>query len=158
MECSVLVMANGLWVPNTHPNMRGIELVTGYEELPKSGEIFEGKSVAILGMGNSAFEIANAAADYANYVHIWPTRSSGQVDRRARRAHQAAQLCHHLHGHLPISTRPSGPLRVSPPPGCRSTRSEAGRTKSGSGRSCRSNPATSARPAPSAPATSTAVS
>eukprot|EP01052_Picozoa_sp_SAG31_P026272 SAG31_NODE_2368_length_5854_cov_19.043440_11_plen_65_part_00 len=38
VDCTVVIMANGLWVPNTHSTMRGIELVTGYEELPKSGE------------------------------------------------------------------------------------------------------------------------
>jgi cation diffusion facilitator CzcD-associated flavoprotein CzcO len=79
VACQVVVMANGLWVPNFHTDMRGGDLVTGYEELPPGGEIFEGKSVAVLGMGNSAFEIANAAADYANYVHIWPTRASGAL-------------------------------------------------------------------------------
>ena len=45
--------------------------------LQTEGSIFEGKSVAVLGLGNSAFEVANAAADYANYVHIWPTRDYG---------------------------------------------------------------------------------
>ena len=73
-ECSVLVMANGLWTVNTPDLREGAELLTGYETLPSTGESMEGQSVAVLGMGNSAFEVANAAADYANYVHIWPTR------------------------------------------------------------------------------------
>ena len=71
--CRVLVMAHGLWAVN-RPDIDGGEYLTGYEELPPSGESMEGQSVAIFGLGNSAFEVANAAADYANYVHVWPTR------------------------------------------------------------------------------------
>ena len=71
--CRVLVMAHGLWTVN-RPDIDGGEYLTGYEELPPSGESMEGQSVAIFGLGNSAFEVANAAADYANYVHVWPTR------------------------------------------------------------------------------------
>jgi len=44
----------------------GIELTVGYEELPPKGDLFESKSVAILGLGNAAFETANAAENYAN--------------------------------------------------------------------------------------------
>ena len=73
VRCEVVIMANGIGVPN-EPQIEGAELLTGYESLPPTGEGFEGKRVAILGMGNSAFEVANAAADFASYVHIWPTR------------------------------------------------------------------------------------
>lgn len=52
--CGVLVMANGLWTPNV-PDLEGAELLTGYEALPSTGYHMEGKNVAVLGMGNSAF-------------------------------------------------------------------------------------------------------
>ena len=56
-----IIMAHGLWSVN-RPNIDGGEYLTGYEELPASGESMEGQSVAIFGLGNSAFEVANAAA------------------------------------------------------------------------------------------------
>ena len=59
VACKVVIMANGLWVPNKVP-MEGIELTTGYEELPSTGESFENQAVTVLGMGNAALETANA--------------------------------------------------------------------------------------------------
>ena len=76
VQCKRVIMANGLWVPNKMP-LEGIDLATGYEELPSTGESFEDKAVTVLGMGNAALETANAVADYAQYVHIWPTRDGG---------------------------------------------------------------------------------
>ena len=74
ISCRVVVSAIGLWQPHV-PAVRGIDLTVGYEDLPPTGDIFEGKSVAILGLGNAAFETANAAENYANYIHMWPTRA-----------------------------------------------------------------------------------
>ncbi len=68
VNCDVLIMANGLWTVNK-PTIDGAELMTGYETLPSTGESMEAKSVAIFGMGNSAFEVANAAADYVSPYH-----------------------------------------------------------------------------------------
>jgi cation diffusion facilitator CzcD-associated flavoprotein CzcO len=59
VACKVVIMANGLWVPNKVP-VEGIELATGYEELPSTGESFADKAVTVLGMGNAALETANA--------------------------------------------------------------------------------------------------
>ena len=73
VKCGKLVMACGLWEPNVLP-MVGIDLAEGYETLPESGAKFEGKTIAIMGMGNSAFEAAKSFDDYTNFVHIWPTR------------------------------------------------------------------------------------
>ena len=73
ISCRVVVSAIGLWQPHVPP-VEGIDLTVGYEDLPPTGDIFEGKSVAILGLGNAAFETANAAENYANYIHMWPTR------------------------------------------------------------------------------------
>eukprot|EP00041_Stephanoeca_diplocostata_P017752 m.364396 g.364396 ORF g.364396 m.364396 type:complete len:381 (-) comp20808_c0_seq36:3472-4614(-) len=38
--------------------------------LPRTGESFEGKTVAILGAGNAAFEAADVLAPHVNYVHV----------------------------------------------------------------------------------------
>eukprot|EP00658_Telonema_sp_P-2_P076801 TRINITY_DN6801_c0_g1_i8.p1 TRINITY_DN6801_c0_g1~~TRINITY_DN6801_c0_g1_i8.p1 ORF type:complete len:791 (+),score=140.24 TRINITY_DN6801_c0_g1_i8:152-2524(+) len=89
VTCQVVVVAAGLWEPNQSPRrVPGIELALGYEELPATGEAFEAKTVAVLGLGNSAFETADALAPYANYVHLlnpssniprpsWETRYPG---------------------------------------------------------------------------------
>ena len=47
-----------------------------YEDMAKQGDAFEGKTVAILGMGNAAFETADAIAPYVNYVHLFAGRES----------------------------------------------------------------------------------
>eukprot|EP01051_Picozoa_sp_SAG22_P004212 SAG22_NODE_220_length_14862_cov_73.769424_3_plen_864_part_00 len=73
VSCQVVVSAAGMWVPNVQ-KVNGIELAVGYEELPPTGEIFEDKAVAVLGLGNAGFETANAAENFAKYVHMWPTR------------------------------------------------------------------------------------
>ena len=74
--CGVLVIATGLNVPNAPKTISGVERAIGYEEMPKKGNAFEGKTVAILGMGNAAFETADAVAPYVNYVHLFAGRES----------------------------------------------------------------------------------
>ena len=49
--CGVVVIASGLSIPNAPATMSGIELTKGYEDLQESGEEFEGKTVAVIGMG-----------------------------------------------------------------------------------------------------------
>jgi hypothetical protein len=71
--CSLLVVATGVGEPRMLPYIGG-DLVTGYHSLPPTGDIFEGKAVAVFGMGNAAFEVAGAAEDFANYVHVFNTR------------------------------------------------------------------------------------
>ena len=82
LVCTVVAMAHGLGVPNKPP-VPGLEHTIGYEELPdKHGPVdsehhaafWEGKNVAILGLGNAALEVSDAASPYANFVHIY-TRS-----------------------------------------------------------------------------------
>ena len=63
VACRLVIMANGLWVPNKVP-LEGIELATGYEELPSTGESFENQAVTVLGMGNAALETANAMVSH----------------------------------------------------------------------------------------------
>eukprot|EP01043_Picozoa_sp_COSAG02_P008201 COSAG02_NODE_258_length_26815_cov_12.034998_18_plen_356_part_00 len=80
--CRVVAMAHGLGVPNKPP-VPGLEHTIGYEELPdkhgpvdseRHAEFWEGKNVAILGLGNAALEVSDAASPYANFIHIY-TRS-----------------------------------------------------------------------------------
>jgi cation diffusion facilitator CzcD-associated flavoprotein CzcO len=49
-------VASGLGVPNAPDSLHGINIADGYETLPTSGEAYEGKTVAVIGMGNAAFE------------------------------------------------------------------------------------------------------
>jgi hypothetical protein len=67
-------MATGLGKPNVPPDIDGIELTEGYEDLPEDGEAFEGKAVAVFGMGNAAFETADAVGMYSNYIHMYTGR------------------------------------------------------------------------------------
>jgi hypothetical protein len=59
-------------MPATHTE--GIEHTIGYEDLPPTGESFEGQAVAVLGMGNGAMETADALGPYVNYVHLFAGR------------------------------------------------------------------------------------
>jgi hypothetical protein len=70
--CGVVVMAAGIDVP-TSPGIDGFHGAGGrmYDSLPPTGDIFEGKRVAIIGLGNAAFETAMAAEDYASFVHFF---------------------------------------------------------------------------------------
>ncbi|KAG0419054.1 hypothetical protein HPB47_004401 [Ixodes persulcatus] len=65
----ILLVANGVSKPNV-PDMPGIEMVTGYEDVSVNLDDFEAKTVMILGRGNSAFETANFIFPAANYVHV----------------------------------------------------------------------------------------
>ncbi|XP_040067673.1 probable cyclin-dependent serine/threonine-protein kinase DDB_G0292550 isoform X4 [Ixodes scapularis] len=67
--CKILLVANGVSKPNV-PDMPGIEMVTGYEDVSTNLDDFEAKTVMILGRGNAAFETANFIFPAANYVHM----------------------------------------------------------------------------------------
>ncbi|CAL1532638.1 unnamed protein product [Lymnaea stagnalis] len=58
-----------MWKPNI-PNIDGIEKALGYESFPTAPELYENKSVLILGMGNSALETADSIYGHTQYVHI----------------------------------------------------------------------------------------
>jgi hypothetical protein len=73
-HCGVVVVATGLGVPNVPPQIHGIELSIGYEDLPPTGQPFEGKSVAVIGLGNAAFEAADTIGIYSNFVHLFAGR------------------------------------------------------------------------------------
>lgn len=85
-SCGVVVMASGIDVPNVPGDVHGIELATGYEELPQSGEQFEEKTVAVFGYGNAAFETVDSISPFANYVHMFGGRHNSE--RFAKDKHQ----------------------------------------------------------------------
>ena len=68
-SCRAVIAATGLDVPFV-PNIKGIEHVEGYEDMPIDPEEFEGQSVLVLGNGNAAMETASNLMDVANYIHI----------------------------------------------------------------------------------------
>lgn len=101
--CDIVLMAQGIRVPNI-PKIGGLaENAIGYENLwqekyavnPEGGMWLK-KNVAILGAGNAALETADAVAPHANLVHIfgrnegspkfsWETHYVGSI--RAIRMH-----------------------------------------------------------------------
>ncbi|MEU0565728.1 NAD(P)-binding domain-containing protein [Nonomuraea sp. NPDC005983] len=84
-EC--VIMATGWGGPNI-PDIPGIELATGYEDMPTSGEEFADQRVLIIGKGNSAFETAQALLPHAAVIHLasphpvrlsWTSKHPGDV-------------------------------------------------------------------------------
>lgn len=82
--CHAVVAATGVDVPNIPSYIPGIELAEGYEDMPASGDSYEQQSVAVLGVGNSAFEIGNALATAVNYVHLFNGRMWRQEETERR--------------------------------------------------------------------------
>jgi hypothetical protein len=82
--CNTVVMASGLTKPNAPAGVIGIEHTIGYEDLPETGQSFEGQAVLVLGNGNAAFETANELAPYVNFVHVVPGRLQPEVTRASR--------------------------------------------------------------------------
>ncbi|PVD38203.1 hypothetical protein C0Q70_00814 [Pomacea canaliculata] len=68
-SCKVLIIATGMGKPNI-PAMKGIEYADGYESMSLNPEDYEGKSVLILGHGNSAFEVADRIYGVTNLIHM----------------------------------------------------------------------------------------
>ncbi|XP_070571650.1 FAD-dependent oxidoreductase domain-containing protein 2-like [Ptychodera flava] len=73
-SCKVLIMATGA-VSERLPDMPGLEHVDTYAKHDIDPKKYEGKLVAIVGRGNSAFEAANHLAPYAAFVHIFGGRA-----------------------------------------------------------------------------------
>ena len=73
--CRFVVASTGFYTPAA-PNIPGIELAVGYEELPRGGgaHLFEGKRVAVLGNGNSGLEVGTALNSYTAYNQFWSSR------------------------------------------------------------------------------------
>ncbi|XP_078658664.1 FAD-dependent oxidoreductase domain-containing protein 2-like isoform X2 [Branchiostoma floridae x Branchiostoma belcheri] len=68
--CRYLVVATGIWVPN-EPDFLGKEHVIGYENMSLDLDRYRGKTVLILGKGNSAFETADYIQPVTNYIHLF---------------------------------------------------------------------------------------
>jgi Pyridine nucleotide-disulphide oxidoreductase len=82
-----VVVATGVSQPFV-PAIPGIELAEGYESVPLAPDEFRGQRILILGKGNSAFEVADAAMATAALVHVasptplqlaWRSRHPGHV-------------------------------------------------------------------------------
>lgn len=85
--CRWIITATGFWKPNV-ANIVGDELIQGYESISTDPDDYEGKSVLILGNGNSAFETADAIYGATSQVHIigrsrvrlaWSTHYVGDI-------------------------------------------------------------------------------
>ncbi|XP_013388556.1 FAD-dependent oxidoreductase domain-containing protein 2 [Lingula anatina] len=68
-SCKNLIMATGMQKANV-PKFPGYELAVGYEDVSVDPEDFEGKSVLILGRGNSAFEVAERIYGVTNNIFM----------------------------------------------------------------------------------------
>ena len=93
VACTLVIMATGLSQPNVPEKLVGVEHTELYDDLPEDQEKFEAKKVgelttsnlhhtsilrmyrrillvvaAIFGLGNAAFETANAMAAYVDFV------------------------------------------------------------------------------------------
>ncbi|GAA1017885.1 pyridine nucleotide-disulfide oxidoreductase [Acrocarpospora pleiomorpha] len=84
-EC--VIVATGWGGPNI-PDIPGIELATGYEDMEVEGSAYAGQRVLVIGKGNSAFETAQAILPHAAIVHLasphgvrlaWHTKHPGDV-------------------------------------------------------------------------------
>eukprot|EP00795_Rhopilema_esculentum_P009136 gene9136-16798_t len=69
-QCKYLIVSTGLWVENNPKNISGIENTVSYSKMSVNADDYEGKSVFIIGRGNSAFETAQHLAGAANYIHM----------------------------------------------------------------------------------------
>ncbi|KAH9504273.1 FAD-dependent oxidoreductase domain-containing protein 2, partial [Bulinus truncatus] len=68
-HCRTLIVATGMGKPNI-PDIQGIEKTLGYESFPTNPDLYENKSVLILGIGNSAMETAESIYGHTQYVHV----------------------------------------------------------------------------------------
>ena len=72
--CDRIFLATGAVLPNIPKEIEGIEHALGYEEYQADPALYENKRIAILGAGNSAFEVANWLQDKAAYIHVLTER------------------------------------------------------------------------------------
>ncbi|GAA1503650.1 NAD(P)-binding domain-containing protein [Sphaerisporangium rubeum] len=84
-EC--VIVATG-WGGPYIPDIPGIALATGYEDMSTSGQDHTGRRVLVIGKGNSAFETAQALIGHAAIIHLaspspvrfsWHTKHPGHV-------------------------------------------------------------------------------
>ena len=68
--CRVLIVGTGAVTPDV-PDVEGIELAEGYENWALDTERFNNTRVIVMGVGNSAFEIANHLAGHASTLQVF---------------------------------------------------------------------------------------
>lgn len=87
LQAECVIVATGWGSPNV-PDVPGIELAVGYEDMPIDPGVFADQRVLIIGKGNSAFETAERLIDHATMVHLaspspvrlaWNTKHPGDV-------------------------------------------------------------------------------
>ncbi|MEV6325441.1 NAD(P)-binding domain-containing protein [Nocardia sp. NPDC051787] len=87
-RCRYLFLATGAREPWIPPDIDGIETVPGYEDHSLDPADYTNKRVAIIGRGNSAFEVANHIAGHASIVHVFVK----QQVRHSWQTHYAGDL------------------------------------------------------------------
>ncbi|WP_284740320.1 NAD(P)-binding domain-containing protein [Amycolatopsis sp. RTGN1] len=73
-SCRRVFMATGACAPLIPDDIDGVDLVDTYEEHDLDQELYKNARVAVIGAGNSAFEVANHLAGHAAIVHIMTRR------------------------------------------------------------------------------------
>ncbi|PXY22283.1 NAD(P)-binding domain-containing protein [Prauserella muralis] len=73
-SCRRVVLATGAVAPWVPAEIDGIKWAAGYEDHPLDPAGYRGARVAILGAGNSAFEVANHLAGHAALIHLMTRR------------------------------------------------------------------------------------
>ncbi|XP_013411120.1 FAD-dependent oxidoreductase domain-containing protein 2-like [Lingula anatina] len=68
-SCKNVIIATGLQKEHV-PQFRGVEYTIGYNDVSINPDDFEGKSVLIIGRGNSAFEVADRIYGATNVIHM----------------------------------------------------------------------------------------
>ncbi|MEV6325439.1 NAD(P)-binding domain-containing protein [Nocardia sp. NPDC051787] len=91
LRCRFLVVASG-WTKPYVPGIPGIDLCEGYETASLKPEDYRGQRVLVLGKGNSAAEVAEAAVESAAIVHM----ASPEPVRLAVRTHHPGGMRLHL--------------------------------------------------------------
>jgi len=86
-HCRCILLATGATRPWL-PDIEGIELAEGYEDHDLETSRYRNKRVAVIGRGNSAFEVANHLAGEAAIVHIF---AGGRVEH-AWQSHYSGDL------------------------------------------------------------------
>lgn len=69
LYCARLVVATGIAKPHI-PDIPGIEHARGYEDVSIEPRDYTGKTVLVLGKGNSALETAQHLMPYASFIHL----------------------------------------------------------------------------------------
>lgn len=86
-SCQRLIVATGFSKPYI-PDIPGIELAEGYEDVALEPDSFVNQRALIVGKGNSAFEVAHAMLETAALIHLssrhpiqlaWNTKHPGHV-------------------------------------------------------------------------------